>query len=155
LQNAASALRVTTLSRRISPPPIVGSGTGAEHSRSPRTSPTHSFICDGVEILDDVFVGHGVVFMNDKYPRATNAEGEPKRVDDWELLRTVVAAGATLGSGALVLGGVSIGECPLVGAGAVVTRDVETRETAVENPARHHGQISLKFSVRPQSCEAP
>ena len=70
--------------------------------------------------------------MNDKYPRATNAEGEPKRVDDWELLRTVVAAGATLGSGALVLGGVSIGECALVGAVAVVTRDVETRETVVE-----------------------
>jgi UDP-2-acetamido-3-amino-2,3-dideoxy-glucuronate N-acetyltransferase len=79
--------------------------------------------------------------MNDKYPRATNAEGEPKRVDDWELLRTVVAAGATLGSGALVLGGVSIGECALAGTGAVVTRDVETRETVVENPARHRGQI--------------
>jgi UDP-2-acetamido-3-amino-2,3-dideoxy-glucuronate N-acetyltransferase len=102
---------------------------------------SHSFICDGVEILDDVFVGHGVVFINDKYPRATNAEGELKRVDDWELLRTVVASGATLGSGALILGGVSIGECALVGAGAVVTRDVETRETVVGNPARHRGQI--------------
>ena len=97
---------------------------------------SHSFICDGVEIRDGVFVGHAVVFTNDKYPRATNAEGELQSAEDWELLRTVVATGATLGSGALILGGVSIGESALVGAGAVVTTNVEAGIIVVGNPAR-------------------
>lgn len=97
---------------------------------------SHAFICDGVEIGDEVFVGHGVVFINDKFPRATTEDGVPQTEADWELLRTVVEEGASLGSGAVVLGGVRIGERAVVGAGAVVTRDVEPGETVVGNPAR-------------------
>jgi len=101
---------------------------------------SHSFICDGVQICDGVFIGHGVVFVNDKYPRATNADGQLQREDDWEQLPTVVAAGVALGSGALILGGLRIGEYALVGAGAVVTRDVEAGKTVVGNPARVQGK---------------
>jgi len=97
---------------------------------------SHTFICDGVEIEDDVFVGHGVRFVNDKYPRATTDEGAPKAASDWPLQRTVVERGASLGSGVVVLGGVRIGAGAMVGAGAVVTRDVAPRETVAGVPAR-------------------
>ena len=97
---------------------------------------SHSFICDGVELEDEVFIGHGVLFVNDKYPRATTDEGEPKDDDDWTKLRTLVERGAALGSGAVVLGGVRIGASAMVGAGAVVTRDVPARSTVVGVPAR-------------------
>jgi UDP-2-acetamido-3-amino-2,3-dideoxy-glucuronate N-acetyltransferase len=97
---------------------------------------SHTFICDGVEIEDDVFVGHGVRFVNDKYPRATTDDGAPKARGDWPLQRTVVERGASLGSGVVVLGGVRIGAGALVGAGAVVTRDVAPRETVMGVPAR-------------------
>ena len=97
---------------------------------------SHSFICDGVEIEDEVFVGHGVLFVNDKRPRATTDAGTLQGVGDWELLPTVVRRRATLGSGAVILGGVTIGESALVGAGAVVTRDVDPNEVVVGNPAR-------------------
>ncbi len=97
---------------------------------------SHSFICDGVEIGDDVFVGHGVVFINDKHPGATTDDGALKEENDWELLRTFVARGAAVGSGAIILGGVRIGERSLVGAGAVVTRDVGDGETVIGHPAR-------------------
>lgn len=97
---------------------------------------SHSFICDGVEIGDEVFVGHGVVFVNDKRPRATNEDGRLQTEADWTLLRTVVERRASLGSGAVILGGLRIGEGALVGAGAVVTRDVPPGETVVGNPAR-------------------
>ena len=97
---------------------------------------SHSFICDGVTIEDDVFVGHGVVFINDKFPRATNERGELQSEADWELLPTVVERGATLGSGAIVLAGVRVGERALVGAGAVVTRDVAAGATIAGVPAR-------------------
>jgi UDP-2-acetamido-3-amino-2,3-dideoxy-glucuronate N-acetyltransferase len=97
---------------------------------------SHAFICDGVEIQDRVFVGHGVLFVNDKRPRATTAEGALQAEGDWELLPTVVERGASLGSGAVVLAGIRIGEGALVGAGAVVTRDVPPGETVVGNPAR-------------------
>lgn len=97
---------------------------------------SHSFVCDGVELGDEVFVGHGVLFVNDKRPRATTASGELQNEDDWELLRTTVERGASIGSGAVVLGGVRIGERALVGAGAVVTRDVAAGETVVGVPAR-------------------
>jgi UDP-2-acetamido-3-amino-2,3-dideoxy-glucuronate N-acetyltransferase len=97
---------------------------------------SHSFICDGVEIGDEVFVGHGVVFVNDKFPRATTDSGALQTEDDWELLPTVVERRASLGSGAVILGGLRIGEGALVGAGAVVTRDVEPGETVVGSPAR-------------------
>ena len=88
---------------------------------------SHSFVCSGVEIEDEVFVGHGVIFVNDKFPRVSG---------EWEELRTVVERGASLGSGALILGGVRIGSGALVGAGAVVTRDVDPGQIVVGNPAR-------------------
>ena len=97
---------------------------------------SHAFICEGVEIADEVFVGHGIVFVNDKKPRATIETGDLQADGDWTLLRTSVERGASLGSGALILGGVRIGARALVGAGAVVTRDVEPGEVVIGNPAR-------------------
>jgi UDP-2-acetamido-3-amino-2,3-dideoxy-glucuronate N-acetyltransferase len=99
---------------------------------------SHSFVCEGVTIEDEVFIGHGVVFINDKAPRATTGNGALQGRDDWSLLTTLVRRGASLGSGAVILGGVRIGERALVGAGAVVTRDVEPGEIVVGNPARAH-----------------
>ena len=96
---------------------------------------SHSFICDGVTIGDEVFVGHGVLFINDKHPRAA-ANGRLQTAEDWELLPIVVERGASLGSGAVILGGVTIGTTATVGAGAVVTRDIAPNETVVGNPAR-------------------
>jgi UDP-2-acetamido-3-amino-2,3-dideoxy-glucuronate N-acetyltransferase len=97
---------------------------------------SHTFVCEGVTIEDGVFVGHGVTFVNDKRPRATADGGALQTADDWEMLETVVEAGASIGSGATILGGVRIGRGALVGAGAVVTRDVEPGATVVGNPAR-------------------
>jgi len=97
---------------------------------------SHSFVCDGVTIEDEVFVGHGVMFVNDKRPRATGAGGELQTEADWELLETVVERGATIGSGATILGGVRIGAGATVGAGAVVSRDVEPGATVAGVPAR-------------------
>ena len=97
---------------------------------------SHTFICEGVEIDDEVFVGHGVVFINDKFPRATTAEGRLQTDDDWQTIPTVVKRGASIGSGATILCGVTIGENAIVGAGAVVTRDVAAGTTVVGNPAR-------------------
>lgn len=97
---------------------------------------SHTFICDGVTIEDEVFVGHGVMFVNDKFPRATTESGQLQGDDDWILLRTRVERGAAIGSGAVILGGVTIGAESRVGAGAVVTRDVAPRETVAGNPAR-------------------
>ena len=97
---------------------------------------SHTFICEGVEIEDEVFVGHGVIFINDKSPRATTAEGHLQTDDDWQTIPTVVKRGASIGSGATILCGVTIGENAIVGAGAVVTRDVAGGTTVVGNPAR-------------------
>jgi UDP-2-acetamido-3-amino-2,3-dideoxy-glucuronate N-acetyltransferase len=103
---------------------------------------SHTFVCEGVEICDEVFVGHGVVFVNDKYPRATTATGDLQGSEDWALQRTVVEQGATLGSGAVVLGGVTIGEGAMVGAGAVVTHNVAPGETVAGSPARALARLS-------------
>ena len=97
---------------------------------------SHTFVCEGVEIGDEVFVGHGVTFINDKQPRATTDDGSLQTESDWTLLRTVVESRASLGSGATILGGVRIGSGALVGAGAVVTRDVEPGGVVAGNPAR-------------------
>lgn len=97
---------------------------------------SHTFICSGVEIHDEVFIGHGVVFINDKVPRATTDSGAVQQADDWELLATVIERGASLGSGVVVLGGVRIGAAAVIGAGAVVTRDVGRGETVTGVPAR-------------------
>lgn len=97
---------------------------------------SHAFVCDGVTIGDEVFVGHGVVFVNDKTPHATNEDGALQTGADWVLLETVVEDGASLGSGAVILGGIRIGAGALVGAGAVVTRDVPPGEVVAGVPAR-------------------
>lgn len=97
---------------------------------------SHSFVCSGVIVADGVFIGHGVVFVNDKYPRATTDDGLLQTEADWELLRTRVSRQSSIGSGAVVLGGITIGERALVGAGAVVTRDVPAGATVLGQPAR-------------------
>jgi len=97
---------------------------------------SHTFVCDGVEIGDEVFVGHGVMFINDKFPAAATSDGRLRTAADWTLLRTAVERGASIGSGAVVLGGVRIGSGALVGAGAVVTRDVAPGEVVAGIPAR-------------------
>jgi UDP-2-acetamido-3-amino-2,3-dideoxy-glucuronate N-acetyltransferase len=97
---------------------------------------SHTFICDGVDIGDEVFIGHGVMFINDLNPRAATAAGELKSGDDWELVRTRVEDGAAIGTGAIVVGGVRVGAGALVGAGAVVTKDVPPGAVVVGIPAR-------------------
>jgi UDP-2-acetamido-3-amino-2,3-dideoxy-glucuronate N-acetyltransferase len=97
---------------------------------------SHTFVCDGVAIEDEVFVGHGVMFVNDKRPRSTTDAGELQTAADWELLQTVVERRASIGSGAVILGGVRIGAAALVGAGAVVTHDVLPGQTVAGVPAR-------------------
>jgi len=97
---------------------------------------SHSFICEGVVIDDEVFVGHGVMFINDRYPRATNAKGELQSEADWHCQRTFIKRGASIGSGATLLGGITIGEKATVGAGSVVTKDVPANAVVAGNPAR-------------------
>ena len=96
---------------------------------------SHTFICEGVEIGDEVFVGHGVMFINDLYPRATAASGLQTEAD-WKVIPTYVRKGASIGSGAVILGGVTIGERALIGAGAVVTHDVPADAVVAGVPAR-------------------
>jgi UDP-2-acetamido-3-amino-2,3-dideoxy-glucuronate N-acetyltransferase len=103
---------------------------------------SHTFICSGVTIEDEVFIGHGVIFINDRYPRATGANGALKTEDDWKMEHTVVKKGASIGSGAIVMCGVEIGAGALVGAGAIVTHDVPVGATVVGHPARLRGAIA-------------
>jgi len=97
---------------------------------------SHTFICEGVTIEDNVFIGHNVAFINDKYPRATTAEGTPQGEKDWVCIPTLVKKGASVGSSTTILSGVTIGEDAMVGAGSVVTKDVPAHATAAGNPAR-------------------
>jgi acetyltransferase-like isoleucine patch superfamily enzyme len=97
---------------------------------------SHTFICEGVIIEDEVFIGHGVTFINDSYPRATAAGGNLQTESDWTVEKTVVQKGASIGSGATILAGVTIGERALVGAGAVVTKNVPANAIVAGNPAR-------------------
>lgn len=97
---------------------------------------SHTFICEGVTIEDEAFVGHNVNFLNDRYPAATTADGRPKGDADWKLEPTLVKRRAAVGTGAVILPGVTIGERAVVGAGAVVTRDVPAGVVVVGNPAR-------------------
>jgi acetyltransferase-like isoleucine patch superfamily enzyme len=97
---------------------------------------SHSFVCEGVAIEDNVFVGHGVTFINDTYPRATSPTGQLQTEKDWKVERTRVKKGASIGSGATILANLTIGENALVGAGSVVTRDVPDNAIVAGNPAR-------------------
>lgn len=97
---------------------------------------SHTFICEGVTIEDEVFIGHGVIFINDRYPRATTAQGSLQTEAHWVVIPTRVRRGASIGSGAVILCGVTIGERAIVGAGAVVTRDVPPGATVAGVPAR-------------------
>jgi len=97
---------------------------------------SHSFICEGVSIKDEVFIGHGVVFVNDKYPHSVNFSGKLQKKEDWKLLRTRICIGASIGSNATILGGITIGENAIIGAGSFVTKNVKKNTIVVGNPAR-------------------
>jgi len=97
---------------------------------------SHTFICEGVFIEDNVFIGHNVTFINDLYPRAANLEGKMQTEEDWQVIPTIVKKGASIGSSATILAGVTIGENAIVGAGAVVTKDVPAFTIVAGNPAR-------------------
>jgi len=113
--------------------------TGVEIGRDCKIS-SHAFLCSGVSLEDGVFVGHGVMFTNDIYPRATNSDGMLQKETDWQVVATRVKARASIGSNATILAGVTIGEGALVGAGAVVTRDVPAQAIVAGVPARVIGQ---------------
>jgi acetyltransferase-like isoleucine patch superfamily enzyme len=102
---------------------------------------SHTFICEGVTIEDNVFIGHSVTFINDSYPRATTAEGGLQTEADWKVERTLVKKGASIGSGSTILSNISIGENAIVGAGSVVTKDVPANSIVAGNPARLLRQI--------------
>ena len=97
---------------------------------------SHTFICEGVTIEDNVFIGHGVMFINDSYPRATSASGALQTQADWTMEKTVVKKGASIGTGATILAKLCIGENAIIGAGAVVTRDVPPNTIVAGNPAK-------------------
>lgn len=97
---------------------------------------SHTFVCEGVTIEDEVFVGHGVTFINDRYPRATNNSGRPQTEADWNCQRTIIKRGASIGSGATLLGGITVGQSAIIGAGSVVTTDVSAHSTVAGNPAK-------------------
>jgi acetyltransferase-like isoleucine patch superfamily enzyme len=107
---------------------------------------SHTFICEGVTIESEVFVGHGVTFINDRYPRATSAAGQLQTEADWQCQNTVVKRGASIGSGATLLGGVTIGEHAIVGAGSVVTKDVPPKAIVAGNPARILRRAAIEFA---------
>jgi UDP-2-acetamido-3-amino-2,3-dideoxy-glucuronate N-acetyltransferase len=108
---------------------------------------SHTFICEGVDIEDNVFIGHGVTFINDIYPRATAANGELQTEKDWKVDRTQIQRGASIGSGATILSSVTVGENAIVGAGSVVTRDVPPNTIVAGNPAKVLRSIPMEAKV--------
>lgn len=119
---------------------------GASIGRNCKIS-SHAFICDGVEIEDGVFIGHGVMFTNDIYPSAVNPDGTLQNPDDWKLVKTLVKTRAAIGSNATIVAGVTIGEGALIGAGAVVTRDVPDNVIVAGVPARVTGSLEKEGSL--------
>lgn len=105
---------------------------------------SHSFLCEGVEIEDEVFIGHGVMFTNDLFPRATAASGTLQTEADWTCVKTIVKKGASIGSGATILCGITIGENAMVGAGSMVTKDVPADTVVAGNPARSIKTLNAK-----------
>lgn len=105
---------------------------------------SHTFVCEGVVIEDNVFIGHGVMFINDSYPRATTQDGNLQTEADWKVERTLVRKGASIGSGATILSNISIGENSIVGAGSIVTKDVPPNSIVAGNPARVLRYIETK-----------
>jgi len=105
---------------------------------------SHTFVCEGVTIEDEVFIGHGVMFTNDKYPRAVNSDGSLQSDEDWQVIKTTVKQRASIGSNATIIAGVTIGESAMVGAGAVVTRDVPDFAIVAGVPARMIGRVTRK-----------
>jgi UDP-2-acetamido-3-amino-2,3-dideoxy-glucuronate N-acetyltransferase len=103
---------------------------------------SHTFICEGVTIKDYVFIGHGVMFINDRYPHSTNPDGSIQTGEDWKCIPTVIGQGASLGSNVTVLCGVTIGEGAIIGAGSVVTKDVPANTIVAGNPARVLRKVS-------------
>jgi len=97
---------------------------------------SHTFVCEGVTIEDNVFIGHGVMFINDSYPRSTTADGNLQTEADWKVERTLIKRGASIGSGATVLSNITVGENAIIGAGSVVTKDVPANAIVAGNPAR-------------------
>ena len=108
---------------------------------------SHTFICEGVTIEDNVFIGHGVIFINDTYPRATTAAGELQTEADWKVERTVIKRGASIGSGATILSNTTVGENAIVGAGSVVTRNVPANSVVAGNPAKLLRHIDQALEV--------
>ena len=108
---------------------------------------SHTFICEGVTIENNVFVGHGVAFINDSYPRSTTSEGQLQTEADWKVEKTVVKKGASIGSGCTILSRVTIGENAIVGAGSVVTKDVPPNSIVYGNPARVHRYVEQSVEV--------
>ncbi|MGH7913947.1 MAG: acyltransferase [Candidatus Binataceae bacterium] len=115
---------------------------------------SHTFICSGVTIEDEVFIGHGVVFINDRNPRATTEDGAPQTEHDWRMEGTVVRRGASVGSGCVILCGIEIGAHAMIGAGAVVTRDVPPSAVVAGNPARVRRSIATGSATDPNNGDS-
>jgi UDP-2-acetamido-3-amino-2,3-dideoxy-glucuronate N-acetyltransferase len=120
---------------------------GAKIGRRVKVS-SHTFICEGVTIEDEVFIGHGVMFINDRYPRATTTGGQLQSQVDWKVIETLVKRGASIGSGAVIMCGVTVGEKALIGAGAVVTHDVPDYGIVAGVPARLMGDVRERETKR-------